>query len=96
MIKISAWNIHGLTEWRHDHPDLLNLLNSNKAKLTNITCIVQSWFLETQCELMKHKRIDKLSILYTCRKKNHRAKRNSGGIISFLLAGHSPTESVNF
>ena len=79
MIKISAWNIHGLTEWKHDHPDLLNLLNSN-----DITCIVESWFSETQCELMKNKLIDKFSILYTCRKKNNRAKRNSGGIIVFI------------
>ena len=79
MIKISAWNIHGLTEWKHDHPDLLTLLNSN-----DITCIVESWFSETQCELMKNKLIDKFSILYTCRKKNNRAKRNSGGIIVFI------------
>ena len=81
MIKISAWNIHGLTKWKHDHPDLLNLLNSN-----DITCIVESWFSETRCELMKNKLIDKFSILYmyTCRKKNNRAKRNSGGIIVFI------------
>ena len=64
MIKISAWNIHGLTEWKHDHRDLLNLLNSN-----DITCIIESWFSETQCELMKNKLIDKFSILYTSRKK---------------------------
>ena len=73
MITISAWNIHGLTGWKHDHPDLLNLLNTN-----DITCIVESCFSETQCELMKNKLIDKFSILYTCRKRNNRAKRNSG------------------
>ena len=80
MIKFSAWNIHGITEWKDDHPDLLNLLNSN-----DITCIVEFWFSETQCELIKkNKLIDKFSILYTCRKKSNRAKRNSGGIIFFI------------
>ena len=75
MIKISAWNIHGLTEWKHDHPDLLNLLNSN-----DITCLIESWLSKIQCEAIKNKFRENFHVLYTCRRKNKHAKQNSGGV----------------
>ena len=76
MIKISAWNIHGLTEWKHDHPASLNLLNS-----IDIACVVESLLSKIQCDAIKNKFRTNFHVLYTCRRKNKHAKRNSGGVL---------------
>ena len=74
-LKLCTWNVNGLAKWKQQH----KLLNKN-----DIVCITESWKNETQVKLLEREVSNTFSIIYSCRRKNKRAKRDSGGIVVFI------------
>ena len=53
-------------------------------EINDIICVTESWMDTNECELIKQEFNVDFNIIYSCRKKDKRAKRDSGGIILFV------------
>ena len=78
-LKLCTWNVNGLAKWKEQHKEFIELLNKN-----DIVCITESWKNETQVKLLEREVSNTFSIIYSCRRKNNRAKCDSGGIVVFI------------
>ena len=68
-----------MAKWKEQHSDFIELLNSN-----DVVCITESWKCEAQIKLIEREISETFYIIYSCRRKNKRAKRDSGGIVVFI------------
>ena len=92
-LKLCTWNVNGLAEWKEQYKEFIELLNKN-----DIVCITESWKNETQVKLLEREVSNTFSIIYSCRRKNKRAKRDSGGIVVFIknyLSGCIKTKDIS-
>ena len=61
------------SKWKEQHKEFID-----------IVCITESWKNETQVKLLEREVSNTFSIIYSCRRKNKRAKRDLGGIVVFI------------
>ena len=78
-IRVCLWNINGLGKWKQNHKELTDIMNSSE-----IVLLVETWLANMECELIKQTCCNEVHTIYSCRKMNKKAKRNSGGILIFL------------
>ena len=82
-IRVCLWNINGLGKWKQNHKELTDIMNSSE-----IVLLVETWMANVECELIKQTYCNEVHTIYSCKKMNKKAKRNSGGILIFLKKRH--------
>jgi len=71
--------MNGLAKWKREHKDFVNILETN-----DVICITESWLSEIESKSLSRDLENNFTVFYSCRRKNKRAKRDSGGIIIFI------------
>ena len=79
-IKMFVWNINGLGKWKQNHKELTDIMNSS-----DIVLLVETLMGNMECELIKQIYCYKVHTIYSCRTMNKKAKRNSGGVLIFII-----------
>ena len=74
-----VWNINGLSKWKQNHKELTDIMKSS-----DIVLLVETWMTNMECEFIKQTYCNEVHTIYSCRKMNKKAKRNSGGILIFI------------
>ena len=50
----------------------------------DISLLVETWLTNEECELIKQTHSKEVEVVFSCRKMNRNAKRNSGGLLIFI------------
>ena len=78
-LNVRTWNKNGLGKWKIKHKDFIRVLESN-----NILSISETWMNQTESEIVSRDFSSTHKVAYSCRKRNKKAKRDSGGILVFV------------
>ena len=76
---MSTWNMNGFANWKRKHKDFMHLLQTN-----DIISLTETWLNDVECELICSEFSSDYKVMYSCRRKNKNAKRDSGGIMVFI------------
>ena len=71
--------MNGLGKWKIKHKDFIRVLESN-----DILSISETWMNQTESEIVSRNFSSTHKVVYSCRKQNKKAKRDSGGILVFV------------
>ena len=78
-LNVSTWNMNGLGRWKIKHKDVIHVLEPN-----DILSVSETWMNQTESEIVSRDFSSTHEVVYSCRKRNKKAKRDSGGILVFV------------